>query len=157
MRNIQSYFGPSTDGIIGPNTYFVYGKGVGPNTTYGSRALSQGASGGDVTILQNRLNCFRYASLIGRPADGDFDAATSQAVSPSRGMQPATATRASRPTRPWATGRTTRVGSRRSRAVARFSRDETASTSCSCRPSCGGSGTTADACTDTTTQPPARP
>lgn len=30
VRNIQSYFGLSTDGIIGPNTYFVYGQGVGP-------------------------------------------------------------------------------------------------------------------------------
>lgn len=85
VRNIQSYFGPSVDGVFGPNTYFVYGQGVGANTTYGgpvygSRTLSQGASGGDVTILQNRLNCFRYSTLIGHPADGNFDAATAQAV-----------------------------------------------------------------------------
>ncbi len=85
VRNIQSYFGLATDGVLGSNTFFVYGQGVGSNTTYGgpvygSRSLSQGASGGDVTILQNRLNCFRYASLIGHPADGTFDAATAQAV-----------------------------------------------------------------------------
>ncbi len=85
VRNIQSYFGLSADGVVGPNTYFVYGQGVGPNTTYGgpvygSRSLSPGLSGGDVTILQNRLNCFGYAALIGRPADGDFDTATAQAV-----------------------------------------------------------------------------
>ncbi len=85
LRNIQSYFGLPADGVAGPGTYFLYGQGVGPNTTYGgpvygSRQLSLGASGGDVTILQNRLNCFRYASLIGHPADGNFDAAISQAV-----------------------------------------------------------------------------
>lgn len=85
VRNIQSYFGLAADGIIGSSTYFVYGQGVGPNTTYGgpvygSRSLSQGDAGGDVKILQNRLNCFRYAFRIGRPADGIFDAATSQAV-----------------------------------------------------------------------------
>ncbi len=85
VRNIQSFFGLSVDGVVGPNTYFVYGQGVGPNTTYGgpvygSRSLSPGLTGGDVTILQNRLNCFGYAALIGRPADGNFDAATAQAV-----------------------------------------------------------------------------
>lgn len=85
VRNIQSFFGLSTDGIAGPATYFVFGQGVGANTTYGgpvygSRELRQGNAGGDVTVLQNRLNCFRYASLIGKPATGTFDAATSTAV-----------------------------------------------------------------------------
>ncbi|MDA8345792.1 MAG: peptidoglycan-binding protein [Thermaerobacter sp.] len=85
VLNIQSYFGLSVDGIAGPQTYFVFGQGVGPNTTYGgpvygSRQLMQGTSGGDVKILQNRLNCFRYAGLIGQPATGFFDAATAQAV-----------------------------------------------------------------------------
>jgi peptidoglycan hydrolase-like protein with peptidoglycan-binding domain len=83
--NIQSYFGLSTDGIVGPNTFFVYGQGVRSNVTYGgpafgSRTLSQGMSGGDVTVLQNRLNAFRYASILGHPANGVFDAATSAAV-----------------------------------------------------------------------------
>ncbi|MCL5116043.1 MAG: peptidoglycan-binding protein [Firmicutes bacterium] len=85
VKNIQSYFGLSADGIVGPNTYFVFGQGVGSHTTYGgpvygSRQLEQGMSGGDVTILQNRLNCFRYASIIGKPATGTFDAATASAV-----------------------------------------------------------------------------
>ncbi len=85
VLDIQSYFGLSVDGVAGPQTYFAFGQGVGPNTTYGgpvygSRQLVQGASGGDVRILQNRLNCFRYASFIGQPATGFFDAATAQAV-----------------------------------------------------------------------------
>ncbi len=87
VRSIQSYFNLSVDGVVGTNTYFVYGQGVGPNTTYGgpvygSRAnISQGYSGGDVLIAQNRLNTFGpYARLIGRPADGNFDQRTSAAV-----------------------------------------------------------------------------
>lgn len=84
--NIQSYFGLTPDGVAGPNTFFVFGQGVGGNTTYGgpvygSRQLEPGASGGDVIILQNRLNLFRYASIIGRPATGTFDSATAAAVS----------------------------------------------------------------------------
>jgi peptidoglycan hydrolase-like protein with peptidoglycan-binding domain len=85
VQSIQSYFGLNVDGVVGPNTFFVFGQGVGPHTTYGgpvygSRELRQGDRGGDVTILQNRLNTFRYASIIGHPADGVFDAATAQAV-----------------------------------------------------------------------------
>lgn len=85
VRNIQSYFGLTVDGVVGPQTFFVFDQGVGPNTTYGgpvygSRQLQQGMSGGDVTILQNRLNCFRYSTIIGHPANGTFDANTSKAV-----------------------------------------------------------------------------
>lgn len=85
VRNIQSYFGLAADGVAGTNTFFVYGQGVGPNTTYGgpvygSRQLLLGSTGGDVTVLQNRLNCFRYATLIGHPANGVFDAGTRAAV-----------------------------------------------------------------------------
>lgn len=85
VKNIQSYFGIAVDGITGPNTYFIFGQGVGSHTTYGgpvygSRQLSTGNSGGDVTILQNRLNCFRYSTTIGRPATGTFDSATASAV-----------------------------------------------------------------------------
>jgi len=83
--NIQSYFGLSPDGVVGPNTFFVFGQGVRSQVTYGgpafgSRTLSQGMSGGDVTVLQNRLNAFRYASILGHPANGFFDAATAAAV-----------------------------------------------------------------------------
>ncbi len=85
VKNIQRYFGITVDGIVGTATYFLFGQGVGSETTYGgpvygSRQLSQGNTGGDVTILQNRLNCFRYASIIGGPATGSFNSRTALAV-----------------------------------------------------------------------------
>ena len=85
VRNVQSFYGISVDGVAGTNTYFLFGQGNGPNVTYGgpaygSRELSQGDTGGDVTVLQNRLNLFRYASIIGAPADGIFGAKTASAV-----------------------------------------------------------------------------
>lgn len=85
VRAVQTYFGLIADGAVGPDTYFVYGQGVASRTTYGgpvygSRQLVAGASGGDVTVLQNRLNSFRYAHLIGHPGDGTFDAGTARAV-----------------------------------------------------------------------------
>ena len=85
VQNIQSYFGLATDGVMGPATYLAYGQGVGPDTpdggpAYGSRSLSQGMQGGDVAVLQNRLNGFGYAALVGHPANGAFDAGTAQAV-----------------------------------------------------------------------------
>lgn len=85
VLNIQSYFGIETDGIVGPNTFFLFGQGIGPHTTYGgpiygSQTLVEGDSGGDVTILQNRLNCFRYAKIIGKPAMGQFNHDTARAV-----------------------------------------------------------------------------
>lgn len=83
--NIQDYFGLAVDGVVGPQTFFAFGQGVGSLTTYGgpvygSRSLTPGDRGGDVTILQNRLNTFRYASIIGHPANGVYDAATASAV-----------------------------------------------------------------------------
>lgn len=85
VRAIQRYFALSVDGIVGPDTFFIFGQGTGSHTTYGgpvygSRQLEGGDSGGDVTILQNRLNCFRYSSALGKPATGTFDAATANAV-----------------------------------------------------------------------------
>lgn len=85
VKNIQQYFGLTADGTVGPNTYFVFGQGVDYHTTYGgpvygSRQLNQGSRGGDVTILQNRLNCFRYARILGHPASGSYNAATISAV-----------------------------------------------------------------------------
>ena len=86
VRTIQSYFNLAVDGVVGVQTYFAFGQGIGSNTTYGgpvygSRDLSQGNSGGDVKILQNRLNTFApYARLIGGPASGNFDAKTASAV-----------------------------------------------------------------------------
>ncbi len=85
VENLQAYFGLTVDGVVGPDTFFVFGQGVGPHQTYGgptygSRPLSEGLSGGDVTILQNRLNAFQYAAVLGHPASGTFDEATAQAV-----------------------------------------------------------------------------
>ena len=85
VENIQSYFGLHADGIVGAETFFAFGQGVGPHQTYGgpaygSRTLSEDMSGGDVTILQNRLNCFQYATVLGGPASGTFDTATGEAV-----------------------------------------------------------------------------
>lgn len=85
VKNIQSYFGLGVDGVTGANTFFVFGQGVDGNITYGgprygSRTLSQGSEGGDVTILQNRLNLFRYSSAIGGPADGIYGPKTAAAV-----------------------------------------------------------------------------
>lgn len=85
VNNIQSYFGLAVDGVAGPQTFFALGQGVGPETTYGgpvygSRSLTLGSQGGDVLILQNRLSTFRYAALIGHPANGVFDEGTASAV-----------------------------------------------------------------------------
>ena len=85
ISHTQSYFGIPATGIVDTDTYFLIGQGVDSHTTYrgpayGSRQLQQGKSGGDVTILQNRLSCFRYASIIGHPANGVFDSATANAV-----------------------------------------------------------------------------
>lgn len=85
VRNVQSFYGISVDGVAGTNTYFLFGQGNGPNVTYGGpaygrREMRQGSTGGDVTVLQNRLNLFRYAALIGAPADGVFGPKTAAAV-----------------------------------------------------------------------------
>ncbi len=90
VRNIQSYFGLAVDGVAGQEVYWVYGQGVGGHVAYGgpiygSRQLSQGMSGGDVKILQNRLNLFRYASFVGGPADGVFGPKTAAAVAAFQG------------------------------------------------------------------------
>lgn len=85
VKNIQRYFNLVADGVVGASTYFVLGQGMKAFTTfggpvYGSRTLQQGDSGGDVTIMQNRLNCFRYAHMLGQPATGSFDENTARAI-----------------------------------------------------------------------------
>lgn len=85
VKNIQSYFGLLVDGIVGPETYGAFGQGVGHYASFGgpvfgSRSLQEGDSGGDVTILQNRLNGFSYSHILGGPATGAFDDRTALAV-----------------------------------------------------------------------------
>lgn len=85
VRRVQSYFHLAVDGIVGPNTFIAFGQGIGPRTTYGgpvfgSRSLTQGMSGGDVKILQNRLACFKYSTSLGGPPDGLFGPKTKAAV-----------------------------------------------------------------------------
>ncbi len=84
-RTLQSYFGLSVDGVVGPQTALALGQGGREAIAYGgpafgSRLLSQGEAGGDVVVLQNRLNLFRYAAALGGPADGDFGPGTAEAV-----------------------------------------------------------------------------
>ena len=85
VRNLQAYFGIAADGVAGPDTYFLFGHGVERHVTYGgprygSRPLRPGMTGGDVTVLQNRLNLFRYSRILDHPADGTFGPRTAAAV-----------------------------------------------------------------------------
>ncbi len=86
VRSVQAYFGLTDDGVVGEETYSAFGQGGradapygGP--AYGSRQLRVGSGGGDVTVLQNRLNIFRYGVDIGRPANGYFSVMTAAAAS----------------------------------------------------------------------------
>lgn len=83
VRRIQSYFGRPATGVADREIYRIFGQIANPGAghpVYGGASLFRGSAGEDVTVLQNRLNCFRYAALIGRPADGRFDAGTAAAV-----------------------------------------------------------------------------
>ncbi len=90
VRSIQDYFGLTVDGVVGEETYFAFGQSERPKVgyggpPYGSRNLQVGSSGGDVKVLQNRLNLFRYQADIGRPADGYYSAMTAAAVAGMKG------------------------------------------------------------------------
>ena len=85
VRALQHRFGLSADGIVGPATYFALGHGVGAHTTYGgppfgSRTLSQGGTGGDVYVLQNRLALYRYHDILDGPPGGTFGPQTAAAL-----------------------------------------------------------------------------
>ncbi len=85
VRNLQSYFDLSVDGVAATHTYLALGQATDGHVTYGgpvfgSRTLSQGDSGGDVTVLQNRLNLFRYSTALGGAADGAYGPKTAKAV-----------------------------------------------------------------------------
>lgn len=81
VRAWQAYFTLTVDGGIGPGTGATLGQldGAYGGPRFGSRALAPGAAGGDVWVLQNRLNCLQYGQAMGAP-DGVFGAATGSAV-----------------------------------------------------------------------------
>jgi len=82
VGNVQSYFGLIEDRSAGPQTYAAFGQVSdafgGP--AFGSRVLTTGSCGGDVTVLQNRLNTYRYARILQQACHGQFCAKTTRAV-----------------------------------------------------------------------------
>lgn len=85
VATVQSYFGTAQTGTVGSETFLLFGHGTGPHPPYGgpiygSRRLKLGDFGADVTILQNRLNCFHYAGALGHRANGSYDTATAACV-----------------------------------------------------------------------------
>ena len=76
VRSFQKYFGLVTDGIVGPESFLRLGHRTGKyavgEAVFSSRTLRNGARGGDVTVLQNRLAACKKAYL-NRPADGRFE------------------------------------------------------------------------------------
>ncbi len=85
VATVQSYFGTAQTGTVGTETFLLFGQGTGPHPPYGgpiygSRRLKLGDSGADVTISQNRLNCFHYAGALGHRANGSYDTATAACV-----------------------------------------------------------------------------
>ncbi|MHB8757395.1 MAG: peptidoglycan-binding protein [Bacillota bacterium] len=82
VRAFQSYYGIGVDGIVGPETFWTLGQStgrfLGGQIRFASRTLRQGMSGGDVTVLQNRLNV--AGQTPAGPATGFFNAATTAAV-----------------------------------------------------------------------------
>lgn len=85
VATVQSYFGTAQTGTVGTETFLLFGHGTGTHPPYGgpiygSRRLKLGDSGADVTILQNRLNCFHYAGALGHRANGSYDTATAACV-----------------------------------------------------------------------------
>ncbi len=86
VKNFQLIIGIRVDGIVGPQTFYALGKEIGKyieeKPEFGSRDLRLGMEGGDVRVLQNRLNALgrRYARIIGGPADGVFGSRTRRAV-----------------------------------------------------------------------------
>ena len=84
-REVQRHFRLASDGVVGPSTYFALGHGVVPYVTYGGpafgmRTLHLGATGGDAYVLHNRLALFRYARVLGGPADGWYRPAAARAL-----------------------------------------------------------------------------
>lgn len=72
VRDFQKYFGLLTDGIVGQETYLRLGHRIGKyamgEAVFSSKVLQNGARGGDVHVLQNRIVAFKKGYL-NRPAD----------------------------------------------------------------------------------------
>ncbi|MGC8487532.1 MAG: peptidoglycan-binding domain-containing protein [Clostridia bacterium] len=83
VRSWQHYFRLTVDGVVGVETGATlgqYGQAYG-GPPFGVRYIDTvGESGGDVMVLQNRLNCYRYGNRTGSSATGTFDASTRDAV-----------------------------------------------------------------------------
>ncbi len=86
VQKLQALFEVDTDGFVGPKTYYALGHLTGGylvnGPEFGSRVLSEGESGNDVRILQNRLVASgrRYAVILGRAPDGIFDVRATEAL-----------------------------------------------------------------------------
>lgn len=82
VKDFQGYYGLNPDGVVGPDTFWALGESTGPylgsSPRLGSRNLSQGMRGGDVWVLQNRLNI--AGQTEGGAASGYYDANTAAAV-----------------------------------------------------------------------------
>ena len=82
VKDFQGYYGLAPDGVVGPDTFWMLGEStglyLGGAPRLGSRNLSLGMRGGDVWILQNRLN-IAGKTVVG-VASGLFDANTAAAV-----------------------------------------------------------------------------
>lgn len=83
VRDFQKYFGLLTDGIVGQETYLRLGHRIGKyamgEAVFSSKVLQNGARGGDVHVLQNRIVAFKKGYL-NRPADGRYMFFTQEAV-----------------------------------------------------------------------------
>lgn len=97
--NLKSIY---TDGLYGPKTaaamvamkayfqiieqgvqsksYYALGQKTQATPMFGSRSLASGMQGDDIAVLQNRLNAYRFASVLQGPATGKWDERTEHAV-----------------------------------------------------------------------------
>ncbi|MCY0881620.1 MAG: peptidoglycan-binding protein, partial [Firmicutes bacterium] len=73
-------------GEVGRHTYEILGRSIDGQTAadgkpvLGSRSLTIGDWGYDIRMLQNRLNCLRYARIIQHPATAYYDWNTANAL-----------------------------------------------------------------------------
>lgn len=84
VRRLQQNLGLPATGKVGPDTWLVLGCPVATLNAWppdiGYRQLEPGDQGGDVQLLQNRLNAAGFWRQLRRPADGYYDEHTLEAV-----------------------------------------------------------------------------